>query len=77
MAGDVLGILGQAPDAWLRGQAGGEDGLGDDAIEALIEERIQARAAKDFATSDRIRDELATQGVILEDGAGATTWRRQ
>ena len=77
MAGDVLGLLGQSPDAWLRGHAGGEDGLTDDAIEALLEERHQARANKDFAASDRIRDALAAAGVILEDGAGGTTWRRQ
>ena len=77
LAGDVLGLLGQKPEAWLRGAAGGDDGLSDDAIEALVEERIQARAAKDFATSDRIRDELAEAGVILEDGAGNTAWRRQ
>ena len=46
-------------------------------IEALLEERNQARASKDFAASDRIRDALTAAGVILEDGAGGTTWRRQ
>jgi len=76
LAGDVLGLLGQSPDVWLRG-VGGAGGLSDADIEALIERRIQARAAKDFATSDRIRDELAAQGIILEDGAGSTAWRRQ
>lgn len=77
MAGDVLGLLSMAPDVWLRGEESDEDGLSDEAIKAMIAERIQARADKDFATSDRIRDTLAEKGVILEDGAGGTAWRRQ
>ncbi|MBF0251492.1 MAG: class I tRNA ligase family protein, partial [Alphaproteobacteria bacterium] len=77
LAGDVLGLLGQDPKAWLQGGAAAGGGLDDAAIDAQIEQRAQARAAKDFATSDRIRDELAAAGVILEDGAGKTTWRRQ
>jgi len=77
MGGDVLGLLGRDPESWLRGGSGAADGgLSDADIDALIEQRTQARADKDFATSDRIRDELAAQGVILEDGAGGTTWRR-
>ncbi|MCW8916246.1 MAG: cysteine--tRNA ligase [Magnetovibrio sp.] len=78
LSGDILGVLGQDADAWLRGSIKGDaEGLSDGDIDALIEQRNQARAGKDFATSDRIRDELAAQGVILEDGAGTTTWRRQ
>jgi len=77
MAGDVLGLLGQKPEAWLRGQATAEGGLSDADIDALIAQRVQARADKDFATSDQIRDTLASQGIILEDGAGGTKWRRQ
>ena len=46
-------------------------------IEKLIAQRNAARTAKNFAESDRIRDELKTQGVILEDAAGGTTWRRE
>jgi cysteinyl-tRNA synthetase len=38
--------------------------------------RLAARKAKDFAAADRIRDELAVAGVVLEDAAGATSWRR-
>ncbi|MFC1672609.1 cysteine--tRNA ligase [Pseudomonadota bacterium] len=76
LAGDILGLLGKKPEDWLRGE-GDADGLSDADIDALIEQRTQARADKDFATSDRIRDELAEQGVILEDGAGTTAWRRQ
>lgn len=77
LAGDLLGILGQHPETWLRGSSGSEDGLLDDAIEALIEQRKQARTNKDFATSDQIRDQLMAEGIVLEDGAAGTTWRRQ
>ena len=45
-------------------------------IEALVGERSAARAARDFATSDRIRDELAARGIVLEDGAEGVKWRR-
>jgi len=52
-------------------------GTGDDAgIDALVAERDAARAARDFATSDRIRDELTALGVTLEDGAAGTIWHR-
>lgn len=77
LGGDVLGLLGQDPEAWLRGVGGGADGLSDTDIDALIEQRRQARTDKDFALSDKIRDDLAAQGIILEDGADGTTWRRE
>ena len=77
LAGDLLGLLGQSPEVWLRGSSGSEDGLTDDAIDALIEQRKQARANKDFETSDQIRDQLTAEGILLEDGASGTTWRRQ
>jgi len=72
--GEVLGILQEDPQAFL--QAGGDDGLDAETIEALIEQRTQARRDKDFAEADRIRDELQDQGIILEDGPGGTQWKR-
>ena len=79
----TLGILGYEPGEWLAmrsaltaGETAG-DGLDDAQIDALMEARTAARRAKDWAESDRIRDELAAAGVILEDGPGGTTWRRK
>lgn len=78
LAGDLLGVLGQDAEAWLRGGRGADkDGLSDAELDALVEKRKEARANKDFAASDSIRDELAAQGILLEDGANGTTWRRQ
>ena len=72
--GDLLGLLQLDPDEWFAGHVEGE--LGAAEIEGLIEKRNAARAAKDFATADGIRDELAAAGVQIEDGPEGTTWRR-
>lgn len=73
----VLGLLQQDPEDWFKWQpASSADGLTDDEIEAKIAARKDARANKDFATSDAIRDELQAAGIILEDSADGTTWRR-
>jgi cysteinyl-tRNA synthetase len=73
--GGVLGLLQREPQAFLQGAVA--DGLSDAQIETLIARRTEARRIKNWAESDRIRDELKAQGVILEDKAGKTTWRRQ
>ncbi|HIJ63392.1 MAG TPA: cysteine--tRNA ligase [Rhodospirillaceae bacterium] len=75
-AGDVLGLLQQDVEAWFRWTPTGSSGLDDAAVEALVQRRIDARKAKDFAEADRIRQELADAGIVLEDGAGSTAWRR-
>ncbi len=72
--GGVLGLLQADPEAYLRGQAA--DGPDDAAVEALIARRRAARAARDFAEADRLRAELTALGIVLEDGAEGTTWRR-
>ena len=70
-AANMLGLLQQAPDVWFKG-------AGDEAaIETLIARRLEARENKDLSESDRIRDELMGQGIVLEDGLEGTTWRRQ
>ena len=70
--GGVLGLLQREPAQFLRGAS-------DDAgrIEGLIAERAAAKKAKNFAEADRIRAQLAAEGIALEDGPAGTTWRRQ
>ena len=75
--GECLGILQDDPTAYLQaGSGSGAQGLSDMEIQALIDARRVARATKDWAESDRIRDLLKAQNVILEDGAQGTSWRR-
>ena len=73
--GGILGILGDQPDRFLR-LAPGEAGLGDAEIEARLKARQAAREARDFATADRIRDELGVLGIAVEDGPAGSVWRR-
>ena len=70
--GAVLGLLERESQAFL--QAG--DGLPEERIRAMIAARLAARKARNYAEADRIRKELEVAGVILEDGAQGTTWRR-
>ncbi|AWM79364.1 cysteine--tRNA ligase [Gammaproteobacteria bacterium ESL0073] len=70
----VLGVLQLNPDDFLQGSASNSE-VDVAKIEALINERLEARANKDWAASDRIRDELKDLGVIIEDSKGGTTWR--
>ena len=51
--------------------------LVDEEVEKLITERREARARRDFARSDEIRDRLAERGILLEDGPAGTRWRRK
>ncbi len=91
-AGRMLGLLGRQPAAWFHRTlpdtgapphgveasvpASPPTGAQDAEIEEAIEARLAARAAKDWSAADTIRDRLAGQGIVLEDKAGRTTWRR-
>ncbi|MCU7880964.1 MAG: cysteine--tRNA ligase [Candidatus Thiodiazotropha sp. (ex Lucinoma aequizonata)] len=75
--GAVLGILQTDAETYLRGSSqAGEDGLSDEEIDTMIQARMDARSGKQWAEADRIRDELQAAGIILEDGAQGTIWRR-
>lgn len=73
--GGIIGLLQRDPTEFLQGGAV-SDGLSNEEIEDLIARRKQARADKNWAESDRIRDLLNEHKIILEDNAGGTTWRR-
>ncbi len=75
--GSVLGVLQDDADGYFKAAVGSDDsGLAEAEIEALILQRAQARQDKDWAESDRIRDHLMEQGVVLDDSKGGTAWRR-
>ena len=73
-AADLVGLLQKDPEDWFTTSANSE--LTDGEIESLIAERNKARADKDFANADAVRDKLATKGVSIEDGPDGTRWRR-
>jgi cysteinyl-tRNA synthetase len=66
----LIGLLESSADDWFKG------GADESAIEARIAERAEAKQNRDFATADRIRDELKAEGIVLEDSPNGTTWRR-
>ena len=74
--GAILGLLHSNPIEFLQGEADAGQGLTAEQIEAQIEARQSAKAARDFALADQIRKDLLEAGVVLEDGKGGTTWRR-
>ena len=73
--GGLLGVLQVEPTAWLQGDAN-NDGLSSDAVEALIQQRLDAKADKNWAEADKVRDELKAAGISLEDKGTKTIWRR-
>lgn len=75
--GLLLGLLQDDPEHFLRARTDQTDaGLSDADVDDLIAQREQARSNKDWAEADRLRDLLKEEGIILEDGAGSTGWRR-
>ena len=72
-AGIALGLLQQVPSAWFGRGASNDDDL---RIQSLIDERAMAKQARDFARSDEIRDQLAKEGVLLEDTPQGVRWKR-
>jgi len=78
--GKVLGLFASGKEAFFAQQQAlkaAKSGLSDTAIDALIAAREQARKDRDFTTADNIRDDLVAQGIVLEDGAGGTSWYRK
>ncbi len=73
-AGDLLGLLRDSPEAWFAGAC--DSAMPVEDIERLIGERNAARAKRDFALADEIREQLAMAGIAIEDGADGTRWRR-
>jgi cysteinyl-tRNA synthetase len=67
----LLGLLQSSTEEWFRG------GADDGAIEARIAERAEAKKNRDFATADRIREDLKAEGIVLEDGPSGTKWRKE
>ena len=78
--GGLMGLLKRDPQVFLQatpaGEEGDANGLTPAQIDAMIAERVAAKKAKNFAEADRIRSELLAAGIVLEDTAQGTTWRR-
>ena len=73
-AGELMGLMQSDPEEWFADSTGAE--LSAAEIDALLVERDDARASKDFARADGIRDKLSGLGITIEDGAGGSRWRR-
>ncbi|MHA7857509.1 MAG: cysteine--tRNA ligase [Henriciella sp.] len=71
-AGELLGLLTRTPAEWEQGGDSDENAR----IDAMVAARVQARADKNWAEADRLRDELAAEGIEIMDGAAGATWRR-
>jgi cysteinyl-tRNA synthetase len=71
----LMGLLQQDPEQWFTHSRGGSD-ISAEEIEVLIAKRNQAKADKDYAGADGVREELKSMGVVLEDSREGTKWRR-
>lgn len=70
--GDLVGLFQVDPEIWFKGEASDDDAE----IDALVQERVQAKSDKNWARADEIRNILTEKGIVLEDSKNATTWRR-
>ncbi len=75
--GGQIGLLQAEPDTFMRGGAHAAGELAPEAIDAMLREREAARKTRDFARADEIRRELDAAGIVLEDAAGKTVWRKK
>jgi cysteinyl-tRNA synthetase len=73
-AADLLGILQHEPESWFKQSTGGPE-IDADAVQRLVDARTEAKKARDFAASDRIREELLAMGVVVEDTAQGPRWK--
>jgi cysteinyl-tRNA synthetase len=71
--GELLGLFQVEPEVWFKGEASEEDVE----IDALVQERVQAKLDKNWARADEIRDELNARGIELEDSKAGSSWRRR
>ena len=74
---DVLGILQDSPEEYLQASDAKEGAISEQEIESFIAKRVAAKQDKDWVLADKIRDDLKQQGIILEDVATGTSWRRE
>ena len=73
----LMGLLQQNPEQWFKQARGGDaESISEAEIEAAIARRQQAKADKDYAGADQVREDLLAQGIVLEDSREGTTWRR-
>jgi len=72
----LLGIVQNRAEVWFKGMGGNDTEEMEARIDRLIAERLEAKRVKDFSRADTIRDELAADGVVLEDGPSGTSWKK-
>jgi cysteinyl-tRNA synthetase len=72
----IIGLLQSDPEVYLKSMVAGSSDLTDEAVEAMMQQRLEARDNKNWTTADRLRDELSAAGITIEDSAEGTRWRR-
>ena len=75
--GGILGLLQEQPESFLKSGESIEGGFSDVEVQRMIDDRTSAKQDKDYARADKLRDQLAEKGIILEDSVNGTIWRRR